>query len=147
MPFPSPGDLPDPGIKPTSLKSPALAGRFFTTNTTWEALPGHQPNNPYISVQNRKQKLCGPMDCGPPGSSVHGILQARTLEWVAISFSRGSSRPRDRTWVSCIASRLFTNCATRKAQAALFKVFHKTLIPRNVNSYCVNVCAPLSTAK
>ena len=37
LPFPTPGDLPDPGIKPTSLRSPALAGRFFTTNTTWEA--------------------------------------------------------------------------------------------------------------
>ena len=41
--------------------------------------------------------LCDPMDCSLPGSSVHGILQARILEWVAISFSRGSSRPRDRT--------------------------------------------------
>ena len=41
--------------------------------------------------------LCDPMNCRPPGSSVHGILQARILEWVAISFSRGSSQPRDRT--------------------------------------------------
>ena len=41
--------------------------------------------------------LCDPMDCGPPGSPVHGMLQARRLEWVAIPFSRGSSRPRDRT--------------------------------------------------
>ena len=39
--------------------------------------------------------LCKPMDCSPPGSSVHGILQARILEWVAIPFSRGSSQPRD----------------------------------------------------
>ena len=45
---------------------------------------------------------------GPPGSSVHGILQARTLEWVASSFSRGSSRPRDRTHVSHIAGRFLT---------------------------------------
>ena len=44
------------------------------------------------------QTLCDPMDCSPPGSSICGILQARILEWVAISFSRGSSRPRDRTW-------------------------------------------------
>ena len=43
------------------------------------------------------------MDCSPPGSSVHGILQARILEWVAISFSRGSSQPRNRTQVSGIA--------------------------------------------
>ena len=45
------------------------------------------------------------MDYSPPGSSVHGILQARRLEWVAISFFRGSSQPRDRTRVSCIAGR------------------------------------------
>ena len=48
-------------------------------------------------------RLCDPVDCGPPGSSVHGILQARILEWGAISFSRGSSRPRDQTQVSRIA--------------------------------------------
>ena len=51
---------------------------------------------------------CDAMDCSPPGSSVHGILQARILEWVAIPFSRGSSQPRDRTHVSCIAGRFFT---------------------------------------
>ena len=45
--------------------------------------------------------LCDHMDCSPPGSSVHGILQARILEWVVSSFSRGSSRPRDQTHVSC----------------------------------------------
>ena len=50
-----------------------------------------------------------PMDCSPPGSSVHGILWARTLEWVAIPFSRGSSQSRDQTWVSCIAGRFFTD--------------------------------------
>ena len=52
--------------------------------------------------------LCDPMDCSPPGSFVHGIFQARILEWVAISFSRGSSQPRDRTWVSQTAGRYFT---------------------------------------
>ena len=46
------------------------------------------------------------MDCSPPGSCVHGILQARILEWVAISFSRGSSWPRDWIWVSLITSDL-----------------------------------------
>ena len=60
--------------------------------------------------------LCDPMDHSPPGSSVHGILQARILEWVAISFSGTSSQPRDRTWVSCIASRFFTIWAIREAQ-------------------------------
>ena len=51
--------------------------------------------------------LCDPMDCSPPTSSVHGILQARILEWVAISFSMGYSWPRDQPQVSCIMSRFF----------------------------------------
>ena len=59
--------------------------------------------------------LWDPMDCSPPGSSVHGILQTRILEWAVIYFSRGSSRPRDQTQVSCIAGRCFTLCATREA--------------------------------
>ena len=57
--------------------------------------------------------LCDPMDRSPPASSVLGILQARILEWVAMTFSRGSSQPRDRTQVSCIAGRFFTIRATR----------------------------------
>ena len=57
--------------------------------------------------------LCDPMDCSLPGSSVHGIFQAIVLEWIAVSFSRGSSRPRDRTQVSHIVDRCFTVWATR----------------------------------
>ena len=52
--------------------------------------------------------LCDPMDYSPPGSSVHGILQVRMLEWVAILFFRGSSQLRDWTWVSHVAGRFFT---------------------------------------
>ena len=51
---------------------------------------------------------CDPMDCSSPGFSVHGMFQTRRLEWVALSFSRGSSQPRDRTCVSCVAGRFFT---------------------------------------
>ena len=58
--------------------------------------------------------LCDPMDCSPPGSSIHGIFQARILEWAAISFSRGSSRPRDQTLISRIVDRHFTVWATRE---------------------------------
>ena len=54
-------------------------------------------------------QLCDSMDCSPPGSSVHGILQARILEWIAVPFSRGSSRPRDLTPVSHIVGRFFNN--------------------------------------
>ena len=57
--------------------------------------------------------LCNPMDCSPLGSSVHGIPQARILEQVAIPFSRGFLRPRDCTWLSCIAGRYFTVWATK----------------------------------
>ena len=53
--------------------------------------------------------LRGPMDCSPAGSSVHGILQARILEWVTMPSSRGSSQPRDQTQVSCISGRFFPN--------------------------------------
>ena len=59
--------------------------------------------------------LCNLVDCSPPGSSIHGILQARIPEWVAIPLFRGSSQPRDRTQVCCIAGRFFTMWATREA--------------------------------
>ena len=58
--------------------------------------------------------LCDPMNCSLSGSSVYGIFQARVLEWGAISLSRGSSQPRDRTWVSCTAGRLLTGWAMRE---------------------------------
>ena len=59
--------------------------------------------------------LRNPIDGSPPGSSVPGILQARILEWVAISFSRGSFWPRNRNLVSCIGDRFFTDWAMRQA--------------------------------
>ena len=65
--------------------------------------------------------LCNPRDCSPPDSSVHGILQARILEWIAFPFSSGSSPPRDQTWISCIAGRFFTNWATRLASIQSLK--------------------------
>ena len=59
--------------------------------------------------------LCDPVDCSLPGFSIHGILQARILEWVTISFSRGYSQPRGRTQVSHIGGRCFNLWATREA--------------------------------
>ena len=58
--------------------------------------------------------LCNPVDCSLPGFSVHGIFQAIVMEWIAISFSRGSSQPRERTQVSHIVDRCLTIWATRE---------------------------------
>ena len=69
-------------------------------------LPGFEKKS---EVAQSCLTLCNPVDCSPPGSSVHGILQARILEWVAISFSRGSSWPRVQTWVSHIAADALTS--------------------------------------
>ena len=62
----------------------------------------------WLKVKVKLLSLWDPMDCSSPGSSVHGIFQARVLEWVAFSFSRGSSQLRDQTRVSCIICRCFT---------------------------------------
>ena len=62
-------------------------------------------HSPMCLVAQSCPTFCYPRDCSPPGSSVHGFLQARTVEWVAIAFSRGSSRPTNRTQVSCIEGR------------------------------------------
>ena len=66
--------------------------------------------------------LCNRMDCNLPSSAVHGILQASVLEWVAISFTRGSSRPRNRTQVSLIGGRCFTTWATREVLSVKARV-------------------------
>ena len=88
LPFPSPGELPDPGIEPGS---PALQA---------DSLPSEPLGKPDLAdcisegegeVAQSCPTLCDPVDCSLPGFSVHGILQARILEWVTISFSRGSS--------------------------------------------------------
>ena len=76
--------------------------------------------------------LCNPMACSLPGFSVHGIFQARILEWVTISFSRRSSQPRDWTRVSCIVGRRFTVWATREVRRCW--ILH---ISRNNTFHCV----------
>ena len=68
--------------------------------------------------------LCNPMDCSPPDSSLCAILKARILEWVAIPFSRGSSQPRDRTWVC----RFFTIWATLSVNNRKFSVNNRLLM-------------------
>ena len=70
--------------------------------------------------------LCHSMDCNPPGSSVHGILQPRILEWAAISFSRGSSQPRDWAWVSCISSKCFTALLSEPGRKTRLKIAQRS---------------------
>ena len=109
LPFSFPGDLPHRGIEPRNH-----AGRFFTDWAMREA-PALCMKWSEVKSLSCVQLFATPMDCSPPGSSVHGIFQARILEWVAISFSRGSSQPRDQTRVSRIVGRRFTIWATREA--------------------------------
>ena len=80
-------------------------------------LPLEKRKCEYISrvlVAQSCPTLCDPLGHRLPGSSVHGILQARILEWVAIPFSRGSSQPRDQTWVFCTAGRFVTIWVTKE---------------------------------
>ena len=89
----------NPGIEPASRATPALAGVLFTT-----VPPGKPVVQVKATVAQSCPALCDPMDC-----TVHGLLQARILEWVAGPFSRGSSQPRDQTQVSHTAGRFFTS--------------------------------------
>ena len=73
---------------------------------------------PLCSVAQLSLTLCSPMVCSPPGSSVHGILQARILEWVAVSSSRGSFQPRDQTCLSCTGRQILYHRATWETSSA-----------------------------
>ena len=87
------------------LKSFGYCGYLGLTNLLTKT---HPDQLQCCLVTKSYPTLCNPMDCSPPGSSVHEISQARILERVAISFSRGSSQPRNRTHISCLAGRFFT---------------------------------------
>ena len=82
--------------------------------------------------------LFNPLYCSPPGSFVHGILQARILRWVAYPFSRGSSQPRDQTWVSYTAGRFFTIWATWEAQGNVYVYQIPILYTMHILQFYVN---------
>ena len=96
---------------PWSGKLPCYRAVKPTCHNYW----AHAPWSPYVCYSLSPLTFCDPMDCSLPASSVHGILQARILKWVAIASSRGSFQPRDRTQVFCIAGRFFNIWATRGA--------------------------------
>ena len=121
QPFRSPGDLPQPR---DWTQVSCIAGRFFTSWVTREARMWKCESE----IAQSCQTLCDPMGCSLPGSSVHGIFQERILAWFAISFSRGSSRPRDWTWVSHNVVRLFTFWANREALLMSYMCLNKVEI-------------------
>ena len=102
---------------PPQTFSPPLTESWFYQSQQHPLLPDMSMQWGTCSISVRKQHQYGPSRCvwllrphvcSPPGSSVHGILQEKILEWVAISCSRGCSQPRDRTWVSLTAGRFST---------------------------------------
>ena len=96
-----------------------------------------------VSVPQLCPTLCNPMDCSSPGFSADGILQTRILERVAILFSRGSSQSRDRTWVSCIAGRFFTNRAMREALYPYMPVLSTAAAAAKSLQSCPTLCDPI----
>ena len=119
-PFLSPRDLPDPGIEP---RSPSLQVDSLPSEPPGKSLslilkirelevkfyPVPACSFQFSSVAQSCLTPCDPIDYSLPGASVHGILWARILEWVAFIFSRGSSQPRDQSQVSHIADGFLTN--------------------------------------
>ena len=112
----------------------------FSRQEYWSGVPSPSPPLSYwvifncykwseVKVAQSYPTLCDSMDYSLPGSSVHGILQPRILEWVAVPFFRESSQPRDRIKISCIVGRFFIVCATREAQEYPF--FRGYSWPRN----------------
>ena len=102
-----------------SLPVPLRNGKMHTCLCAKYMLYQQPEQRPTTDVKVLATKSCPMlydlMDCSPPGFSVHGLLKARILDWVAFPCSRGASQPRDGTWVSCIAGRVFTIWATREA--------------------------------
>ena len=97
--FPFSRGRPTPGI---ASRSPTLQVDSLPAEPQGKSHQGHESES---EVAQSCPTVCDPKDCSLPGSSVHGIFQARILEWVAIFFSRGSSQRRDRTQVSLIVGR------------------------------------------
>ena len=126
-----------------------LKATLFRSTGQWSAWPWNEEDEQEVVcclVAQLCLTLCNPMDCSLPGSSVHGISQARILEWVAISSSRGDSWLRDPTHISCIGRRILYHWATREAQVGslpkqlnsmwLISVAYIRKHPKEQNQHC-----------
>ena len=92
----------------------SIAGKNLHLRRLLPVFPGSHLQTLHSMRAQSHPPLCGPMDGNPPGSSVHGIFQARILVWVAISYPRGSSRPRNQTYISyisCVGRQILYHCA------------------------------------
>ena len=141
LPCPPPGDLPHPGTEPSLLRrlhwqvnslplAPPGKLKYFQLyllifhSKIYSLSLGNSNLTAAAAAAKSLQSCltpCDPMDCSPPGSSVHGILQTRILEWVAMPSSRGSSQPRDWTQVSCIAGGFVVNRCLLNLYTYIFK--------------------------
>ena len=102
-------------------------------------MPAQSPSHVWLFATASCLTLCNRLDCSLPGSSVYGIFQARTLERIAISYSRGSSWPRDWTHVSCIAGVFFTVWATSETREEMNSLKNSEM---KKTSRCMDLCVP-----
>ena len=131
-------------VTPWTVAHQAPLSMGFSRQEYWSGLPFPSPFPYFTFVQMKSHCLylvlcclqscltfCDPMDCNPPGSSVHEIFQARILEWVTISSSRESSQPRDQkqaSCISCIGRQTLHHCTTWEALCfLLWHIFCSTL--------------------
>ena len=99
-----------------------LPSNFIIPYYIWTESQISQQECMPCSVAQSCLTLCNPMDCSLPDSSVHGIFQAKILEWVALPFSRGFSQPRDWTHIFCIGRQILYHCATWEKRRQRFKL-------------------------
>ena len=123
------------------LRAPPLRGRAVVCPRPRPLqVPGQlrsccPPRSGRVEREKVGGNLCDPMGCSPPGSSVHGIFQARVLEWVAIFFSRGSSQPRDRTRNSHTAGRHFNRLNHQGSPLYLSVQFSRSVVSASLRPH------------
>ena len=117
---------------------------FKRVKPLWKTVVSRKIKNRIMCMLSYVWFFATPWTYNLPGFSLHGILQARILEWVAIAFSRRSSQPRDRTRVSCIAGRFFTVWATSEAYDLIIPLLGVFPLPKLKIFESWDICIPIS---